>query len=205
MKQDQKSEATRRKILQAGQSLVLAKGYSAVGLKQILDASGVPKGSFYYYFSSKEAFGCAMLEAYLHDYLTAFDRVTAQGSPARPASERMMAYFAAAIPEDLSVSMANRCLVVKLSAEISDLSEDMRAILVTGVDTLLARLKDLLNQGTADGSIKLELSPQETAPLLYGQWVGAAILAKLSRSPAPLRAVLADTRRRYMLPLTAVG
>ena len=63
-----KAEATRQNILDTGYSLVLSKGFSALGLQEILKVSGVPKGSFYHYFPSKEAFGCALLRDYVDGY-----------------------------------------------------------------------------------------------------------------------------------------
>jgi AcrR family transcriptional regulator len=52
-----KAEATRQHILDTGYQLVLHKGFAGLGLLEILKACNVPKGSFYHYFSSKEAFG----------------------------------------------------------------------------------------------------------------------------------------------------
>lgn len=54
----------RRSILDVGQRIMAGKGFSAVGLNEVLAAAGVPKGSFYHYFASKEAFGQALLEKY---------------------------------------------------------------------------------------------------------------------------------------------
>src|SRR5690606_25283697 len=51
-----KAQATRQHILDTGYRLVLQKGFAALGLQEILKACAVPKGSFYHYFSSKEAF-----------------------------------------------------------------------------------------------------------------------------------------------------
>ncbi|MDN5490193.1 MAG: TetR/AcrR family transcriptional regulator, partial [Acinetobacter sp.] len=68
MKRSDKSEATRQHILNTSFKLVLHKGFVGVGLQEILTTCGVPKGSFYYYFASKEAFGCALLQQYLADY-----------------------------------------------------------------------------------------------------------------------------------------
>ena len=54
------SEA-RDNIVAVGQRVMAKKGFSAVGLNEILTTAGVPKGSFYYYFASKDAFGDALL------------------------------------------------------------------------------------------------------------------------------------------------
>jgi TetR/AcrR family transcriptional regulator, transcriptional repressor for nem operon len=188
-----KSELTRSRILSEGRALVLANGFGGVGLTELLTASGVPKGSFYYYFASKEAFGSAMLTDYVEDYLAALDAIIARP---QPAAERMNTFFSAALKSDAG-SMADRCLVVKLAAEIADLSEDMRQILDQGVATVCERLAQLLRQGAEDGSINRQDDPESAAALLYSQWLGAAIIAKLARRSDPLEQALADTRRRF--------
>ena len=188
-----KSEQTRSRILSEGRALVLANGFGGLGLTELLTVSGVPKGSFYYYFASKEAFGCEMLNAYVADYLAALDTIIARP---QPAAERMDSFFSAALGGDAG-SMADRCLVVKLAAEIADLSEDMRQILDDGVTAVSVRLARLLKQGTEDGSISPQDDPGSAASLLYSQWLGAAIIAKLSKRPQPIEQALADTRRRF--------
>ncbi|MEM5474289.1 TetR family transcriptional regulator C-terminal domain-containing protein [Hoeflea sp. AS60] len=190
-----KSELTRSRILTEGRALVLANGFGGVGLTELLAASGVPKGSFYYYFASKEAFGSAMLTDYVEDYLAALDAIIARP---QPAAERMNTFFNAALKSDAG-SMADRCLVVKLAAEIADLSEDMRQILDQGVTAVCERLAQLLREGVEDGSVIAQNDPDTAAALLYSQWLGAAIIAKLSRRPEPLEQALADTRRRFFI------
>jgi TetR/AcrR family transcriptional repressor of nem operon len=81
----------RQGILDVGQRIMAAKGYSAVGLNEILAAAGVPKGSFYHYFGSKDAFGEALLEDYFEGYLADIDRVLAE--PGLTMGERLMNYW----------------------------------------------------------------------------------------------------------------
>ncbi|WP_417412367.1 TetR/AcrR family transcriptional regulator [Hoeflea sp.] len=188
-----KSELTRSRILTEGRALVLANGFGGLGLTELLAASSVPKGSFYYYFASKEAFGCAMLNDYVADYLTALDAIIARPEPA---AQRLNSFFSAALGGEAG-SMADRCLVVKLAAEIADLSEDMRHVLDQGVNAVCDRLAALLRAGIEDGSITPQGNPGSAAALLYSQWLGAAIIAKLSRSAIPLEQALADTQRRF--------
>lgn len=194
MTSPKKSEMTRSRILSEGRALVLAQGFGGLGLTELLTASGVPKGSFYYYFTSKEAFGCDMLNAYVADYLAALDAIIDRP---QPAAERMNRFFSAALESDAG-SMADRCLVVKLAAEIADLSEDMRQILDQGVTAVCGRLARLLREGAEDGSIIPQDDPASAAALLYSQWLGAAIIAKLAQRPDRLEQALADTRRRFL-------
>jgi len=64
-----KSGDTRQQILDTAKGIILGKGFAAVGLNEILSTAGVPKGSFYHYFKSKEQFGDALLEDYFDGYL----------------------------------------------------------------------------------------------------------------------------------------
>jgi TetR/AcrR family transcriptional repressor of nem operon len=59
--------ATRDKIIASGIRAMLDKSFNAVGLNEILTDAGVPKGSFYHYFKSKEAFGVAVVEQFVAD------------------------------------------------------------------------------------------------------------------------------------------
>jgi len=195
MTEPRKSDQTRQRILDTGRGLVLRVGFTGMGLTELLAASGVPKGSFYHYFASKEAFGCVLLQDYVADYLVRMDGLVA--AP-QPGSERLMRYCQAWLASDGAPSIAETCLVVKLASEIADLSEDMRRIVDAGVGELVARLERILVDGVADGSVRPQADPGQAARLLYGQWLGAAVLAKLGRSERALRDALADTRQRFL-------
>lgn len=194
-----KSELTREHILTMGRRLVLRRGFGGVGLKELLDQSAVPKGSFYYYFASKEAFGCALLEDYCADYLGRLEALFGQAGSGR---ERLMRYWAAWFEDERAEGLADRCLVVKLAAEIPDLSEDMRVILHNGVGQLINQIAQVIAEGRADGSILTPRDPASTARAMYGLWLGAAILSKLGKDEAPMRDALLATERLLSDPAT---
>ena len=196
MTEARKSEQTRQRILSTGRGLVLGMGFTGMGLKELLTASGVPKGSFYHYFASKEAFGCAMLEDYVAEYLARMDALI--GAPLSGA-DRLLRYCEAWLVSDAGQSISENCLVVKLASEIPDMSEDMRRILDAGVQALVQRLERIVRDGLADGSIRAVVDPAQAARLLYGQWLGAAILSKLGKTQQPLQDALGDTRRRFLV------
>lgn len=58
------AKSTREHLINVGLDLMHQHGYQATGLKEILNAADVPKGSFYHHFSSKEDFAAAALENY---------------------------------------------------------------------------------------------------------------------------------------------
>lgn len=182
---------TRAHILAVGRRMTAQRGYTGVGLSELLRSAGVPKGSFYHYFPSKEAYGCAVLEDFVAGYAerlkTSLDRDDLDGRT------RFMAYFADWLRHQTSTDPQDHCLVVRLSAEVADLSDDMSAILSRAVRTIIARLTRTLQAGMADGSLPPLADPGALAQALYHQWLGASLMASLTHDPAPLQAAMAAT------------
>ncbi len=184
---------TRVGILSAGQRLMSRKGFSAVGLTEILGEAGVPKGSFYHYFGSKEAFGEAILAAYFEEYLAEIDKTFA--TPGLTAAERLMIYFANWRENQGAFDCQGRCLAVKLGAEVSDLSEAMRLALKSGTGGIIARLQATIEAGVAEGSVYVTDSAGDVAAALYHQWLGASVMVKIVRTHDPFERALQSTRR----------
>lgn len=190
---------TRDRILAAGAELILGRGFSAVGLAEILSRAQVPKGSFYYYFASKEDFGAAMLERYFQDYDAGV--VSLFNDTRLTARERLLRYFTAWIDLHERSACEVTCLAVKLSGEVSDLSEPMRKVLSAGMSRMVERIAAVIDAGVADGSLAPVSEPHSLAEGLYGMWMGGALQAKAHRSTAPFRSCLAQTEA-LLPPLT---
>lgn len=182
---------TRSHILEVGRSLTARQGYAGVGLSELLKAADVPKGSFYHYFASKEAYGCALLEDFVVQYRKNLGDTLLD--PKRNARERLLGYFEGWYKKQTGPALQDRCLVVKLSAEVADLSEGMSRILQNGVADIVARLAETLKEGIAEGSIAPIPNPDDVAHSLYHQWLGASLVAGLSRDDGPLKAAMKMT------------
>ena len=188
---------TRSHILAVGRGLTARFGYSGVGLSELLKAAGVPKGSFYHYFPSKEAYGCALLEQFNEEYRDSL--VQTLNHPEMDARSRFLAYFAGWQRNQLSPNPEDRCLVVRLSAEVADLSADMSAILQLGVSEIVNALAQTLHAGIAEGSIAPLQDPDAMAQMIYHQWLGASLVASLSHEDTPLKAAMRATEA--LIPL----
>jgi TetR/AcrR family transcriptional repressor of nem operon len=184
--------SARDKIVAAGQVLISQKGFSAVGLAQILKEAGVPKGSFYHFFASKDAFGTALLEEYFQGYHQMMDQLFAQ--PGLTHAERLMLYFANWRQNQGVNDCQGRCLTVKLGAEVSDFSESMRQALKDGTDGIIARLEAAIAAGIAEGTIHCSAPPAQVATNLYSLWIGASVMAKIARNPDSFDHSLISTR-----------
>lgn len=182
----------RQHILDVAKPLLLRKGFTAVGLAEVLAAARVPKGSFYHYFGSKDAFGEAVFEAYFAEYLARVDALLEGGGTG---AGRLMDYFQDWLASQTGDDAQSRCMVVKLGAEVCDLSERMRAALERGTRGIALRLARCIAAGQADGSVTAPTDAQALGALLYQSWLGASLLAKIARDRAPLDTALASTRQ----------
>lgn len=193
-----KDTDTRAHILNTGRSLTALRGYTGVGLSEILKEAGVPKGSFYHYFASKEAYGCALLETFVQEYGTKLANTLYR--PDGTGRERLISYFASWQSKQLSDDPEDRCLVVKLSAEVADLSDDMSEILSNGVKQVLIALAETLEQGIADGSIAPMDNTEKTVETVYYLWLGASLVAALSRNDSSLVSAMHSTESLIPAP-----
>ncbi|MFL6634755.1 MAG: TetR/AcrR family transcriptional regulator, partial [Massilia sp.] len=155
------SSDVRDNILAVGQRIMSGKGFSAVGLNEILTEAKVPKGSFYHYFDSKDAFGEALLSNYFEDYLAELDAVMDQ--PGLTMAQRLLNYFDMWRANQSFLDCQGKCLAVKLAAEVADLSEAMRAVLNQGTSAIIARLTAALELGIDEGSLAIDDTPRQVA------------------------------------------
>ncbi|MDY0258592.1 MAG: TetR/AcrR family transcriptional regulator [Desulfovibrio sp.] len=188
----------RRHILETGQAIMSGKGFSAVGLTEILTAAGVPKGSFYYYFKSKDAFGEALLEQYFADYMAELTELLEE--PGQNGAQRLMAYWEKWLKTQAGCDSQGKCLAVKLGAEVADLSEAMRSALRIGTAQIMQRLAKAIEDARADGSLAVEGDALFLSEVLYQLWLGASLLEKITRNGESLKTAMAATHRILNIP-----
>ncbi|MBI6616696.1 MULTISPECIES: TetR/AcrR family transcriptional regulator [Pseudomonas] len=188
----------RQGILDVGQRIMAAKGYTAVGLNEILATAGVPKGSFYHYFGSKDAFGEALLESYFETYLDEIDQTLSQ--PGLTMAQRLLNYFRIWQDTQSFQDCQGKCLAVKLGVEVADLSEAMRAVLKRGTSGIIDRLASGIESGLAEGSLAISGTPHEVAQNLYQLWLGASVMVKITKSVQPFETAMSTTRQLLNLP-----
>jgi TetR/AcrR family transcriptional repressor of nem operon len=171
----------RRRLLAAGLDLVHAHGFAASGVKDITDAAGVPKGSFYAYFSSKEAFAGAILEHYWADIEARLLPLLATDDPSQ---QRIARFFHALADEHEAGDFLLGCLIGNLSLELGGTSAPVRAELVRILDRWSEALTTCVRSGQ-DGDIRGDVDAAELAELLIESWEGAALRGKVTRSRTP--------------------
>lgn len=191
MNRPREFDDTREHLLDTGEAVIRGKGFAAVGLTELLSTAGVPKGSFYHYFRSKEGYGVDLLTRYFQRHEQDMQAWLLDG-PGTAAS-RLNRYFSQwAAKHDVSAGQVG-CLAVKLSAEVCDLSEPMRSVLVQGMARTEAQLAEAIRAGQQDGSLDPAQDALLLAQALHQLWIGAELLARVQRSAEPLQRALQQT------------
>ena len=186
------TKSTRQTILDTAQLIVSRKGFSAVGLNEILQAADVPKGSFYHYFNSKDAFGVVLLDTYFDHYVQGIEQLFQQ--PELSGGAKLMRYWQTWVDNQTGCTDAGKCLAVKLGAEVSDLSEPMRLALQRGTARTIELLAQALQHGIEDGSLQAQPHPESLARRLYALWLGTSVMSKITRTSAPFDEALLLTQ-----------
>ena len=186
------TKSTRQAILDTAQVIVGRKGFSAVGLNEILQAAEVPKGSFYHYFNSKDAFGVVLLDSYFDHYVNGMQQLFNQ--PGLSGFAKLMRYWHSWVDNQTGCTDTGKCLAVKLGAEVSDLSEPMRLALQRGTARTIELLAQALQHGIEDGSLQAQPHPESLARRLYALWLGTSVMSKITRTSAPFDEALLLTQ-----------
>ncbi|HEX4391977.1 MAG TPA: TetR/AcrR family transcriptional regulator [Mycobacterium sp.] len=177
----------RKRLLAAGLELIHLRGFAASGVKDITDAAGVPKGSFYAYFPSKEAFASAILDAYWVDIETRLVPILGGGDGS--VQERITRFFHALADDHEAANFLLGCFIGNLSLELSSSSEPIRAQLVS----VLERWGSALAECLRSGDLREDLDADDVASRLIEAWEGAALRGKMIRSRIPYERFEADT------------
>lgn len=193
-----KQTATRDKLLDTGAELIGSHGYNATGINAVLKASGVPKGSFYHYFASKEDFGLAVIDRVALSY----DEKLVQllEDPEVAPLERLRRYFAVGREDMLLCDHAHGCLIGNLGQELAGQSDIFRdrldRVFQQWEQHFIRCLKDAQRQGHVDPALDIEA----LASFILAGWEGAILRAKTLKSVEPMKRFEAILFSRLLVP-----
>lgn len=180
-----KKQIKQENLLAQGVQLLMQQGYHGTGLKEILDAVQIPKGSFYNYFPSKESFAAEVIQHYIQPFLDQLQRHL--NTPDTDALTALRNYFNELIDELEAAQFKGGCLLGNLMGEIGDTSDLCQQSLRLAVDKYQRLLAMALKTAQTEGTIRLDKSADEMADLLLNTWQGALLRMKIEQSSAPLK------------------
>ena len=179
-----KKENTRPKNLEAAAELVHRNGFNHTGIQEILDRASVPKGSFYFYFKSKEDLGLALIDHHA-------ERIAAKAQSCfedcfRPPLDRLRSFFRCAFERYEAQGYQKGCPIGNLCQEMSDLSPAFRRKLESVMERIALGMAGVLEQAREAGDLPPRLDPEETARFIVSSWQGALLVMKVEKSAEPL-------------------
>lgn len=167
--------------------MLLLHGYHDLGISAVLEATGVPKGSFYHHFSSKEDFGLQVIDLYMKEAHGGLDQCL--GDESLKPLDRVRKFFE--LTEDKYRGEGYLgCLLGGLGQELSGVSEAFRRKVEWCFAEIARRIASCLDEALARGDLPKGTNTKALADLLVNCWEGAALRTRLRRDPAPLRQML---------------
>lgn len=175
---------TRDRLLEAGAELFAKKGFNGCGLSEILRHAGIPKGSFYHWFGSKEEFGVALIERTRDGYVDLLRPVLTDRK--LPPLKRLRRVFEIGREQCEASGASVECLITRLALETSDLSETVHAAVKCAYQQWSAMLAQVIREALAAGEIDGSHDPDRLANVLVMLWEGASIRMQIERDLQPL-------------------
>jgi TetR/AcrR family transcriptional repressor of nem operon len=161
-----------------------AEGFTASGIQSIVEAAQIPKGSFYNHFSSKEAFGAEVADAYfdrglskLRDFLC---------DPKVAPLKRLEAYFDDRIEALRAAKFTRGCLLGNLTAEVADHSALIRGRLVQHLGAWSRFFEDCIAEAQKQGTMRNRLPAALLGRFVLNSWEGSLLRMRAEKSDTPL-------------------
>ncbi|MGK0289297.1 MAG: TetR/AcrR family transcriptional repressor of nem operon [bacterium] len=185
MSRPRKSEHNRKAILDKGVELFSANGYHGTGLKKILDAVQVPKGSFYHYFASKEEFAAEIIRHYSDYLLDLFDGFIKKNTES-PVQTIHTAY-STMIDEFANQDCKDGCLIGNLAAEIGGSSDLCQKALQHSMNDWKKRFQSLIEKAQQLEQIRNDVTASVLTDFFWNAWEGSILRMKVESDTAPLK------------------
>lgn len=172
---------TRENIVQAGLKCLVERGFNAVGVQDITDAAGVPKGSFYNHFDSKEALGVEIVERYGANQTRREVLTDPKVSPL----QRLRRHFDRISAIYIESHFTRNCILGGFSAELANQSETIRESLRRLYGQWSKDIETTIAEAQVKGEIASQTKASDLAAFLLDAYEGALLRARVERSRKP--------------------
>jgi TetR/AcrR family transcriptional regulator, transcriptional repressor for nem operon len=176
---------TKIQIIHIGAEIIGKTGFNATGIDEVLKKAKVPKGSFYYYFPSKEDFGLAVIENFAERAKEKLHQAL-KNETLSPLL-RLKGYLETIVAGIETEGCKGGCLIGNLSQELSSQNERFRERLNEVLDYWQSQFAECLEQAKKAGEVSVEVDSLHLAGFLLAGWQGAILRTKVMKSTRPLK------------------
>ena len=174
----------RTRILNEGLRVVHERGLIGASVRDIIQAAGVPQGSFTNHFVSKEAFCLEVLDIYFEGIRKVLQETIL--NEALSPTARVRAYVDANVRKVSGHGLKNGCLIGNFSIETGGHSEVIRQRIVEIYEEIMAAMAGCLKAAASADELVSPIAPDVLAGFIFSSLQGAIMQAKAELSPAPL-------------------
>jgi TetR/AcrR family transcriptional regulator, transcriptional repressor for nem operon len=187
----------REQLLDTGLRVLHERGFNATSVQDITEAAGVPKGSFYNHFESKEDLGAEVVSRYLE---SSNKTQAVLRDPKLSPYARLRKYFEGLVQVAEKKEFCGGCLLGNFAAELSEQSEMIRARVSKEFSTWSAMIANVIAEAQTEGKISKDLPASTLAAFVLNGWEGALVRARVDKSKAPLEQFVKVTFAKTLAP-----
>ena len=189
---------TKERILSAGAEIIHKKGFNNTGIQELLKSAKIPKGSFYFYFDSKEDFGIQLVDFYrnwISENITEYVKNKAD----TPLS-RLWHMFDWSFKSLEKSDFKGGCPIGNLSLEMADINENFRIKLDETIRMIRGRIAEDLYLARIEKEIDENQDIESLADFLFSSWEGTLMLMKVTKSTSPKDAFFSTVFEKILKP-----
>jgi TetR/AcrR family transcriptional repressor of nem operon len=176
---------TKAHILDMGAQIVHQKGFNATGIQEVLNAAAVPKGSFYFYFKSKEEFGLQLID-YFSDFLFSKMDELLNAENVVPL-DKLWNYFEWFLVYFEQNNFTGGCPIGNLAQEMGDLNDSFRGKLKPVFDKMKTNISQCLEEAQKQGDLSPALDIFHLSDFIVSSWQGALLQMKVMKNTDSVR------------------
>jgi TetR/AcrR family transcriptional repressor of nem operon len=188
---------TRATIVGIASQLLRVNGFDGTGIDAVLKQAGVPKGSFYHYFRSKDELGLAIIEDAARELSAKLEQHL--GNAALTPLQRLRAFFESAIVAQRRSECTRGCLFGTLGLELASKNARLRRRIAEEFSRWKERVAACLRQAEQAGELSAGLDIAALAGFTLSAWEGAILRAKVAKSVEPLQQFVDLLFRRVLV------
>jgi TetR/AcrR family transcriptional repressor of nem operon len=182
-------------ILDVAERLAQTRGFNAFSYADVAGELGITKPALHYHFAGKAELGEALLDRYTARFQDALGTIDAAGSDGAAKLTAYAGLYAAVLAGD------RMCLCGMMAADYQTLPDPMRRAVVRFFDQNESWLAGVIDQGRADGTVRVEGASREVAQMILGSLEGAMLVARTYGDPGRF----ASSAGRLLAEITATA
>lgn len=185
-----KGENTREKILEAARELFNAKGFNTTTISDLVEATGMQKGSLYFHFSGKDGIARQVLNDATDEFMAFLDKALGDKNSGAAIDN----FFRAALDKHLATGFVGGCIFGNTALEMSDSNPEFARAIESVFDEWINKISSTIEDAQAQGQIRTDIEGEALAKYIIATIEGGIMMSRLKKDERPMRECL-DTLR----------